>query len=97
MAIDQATVEHVARLARLALTEDERARFADQLARILEYCARLDQMPIEGVPPTSHVVPIVNVLREDAIVPSLSRDEVLAQAPAHEQGFFKVPPVFEGE
>ncbi len=97
MAIDRATVEHVARLARLALTDDERARFADQLARILEYCARLDQMPIEGVPATSHVIPMANVLRPDTITPSLDRDEVLAQAPAREQGFFKVPPVFEGE
>ncbi len=97
MAIDRATVEHVARLARLALTDDERARFADQLARILEYCARLDQMPIEGVPATSHVIPMTNVLRPDTITPSLDRDEVLAQAPAREQGFFKVPPVFEGE
>ncbi len=97
MAIDRATVEHVARLARLALTDDERARFADQLARILEYCARLDQMPIEGVAATSHVIPMTNVLRPDAVAPSLDRDEVLAQAPAHEQGFFKVPPVFEAE
>ena len=97
MAIDQGTVEHVARLARLALTDEERARFADQLGRILEYCARLDQMPIEGVPATSHVVPIVNVLREDVVGQSLSRDDVLAQAPAHDQGFFRVPPVFEGE
>ncbi len=97
MAIDRGAVEHVARLARLALTDDERARFADQLARILEYCARLDQMPIEGVPATSHVIPMTNVLRPDTVTPSLDHDEVLAQAPAHEQGFFKVPPVFEGE
>jgi aspartyl-tRNA(Asn)/glutamyl-tRNA(Gln) amidotransferase subunit C len=97
MAIDPQTVEYVARLARLALTDEERTRFAEQLARILGYCARLDQMPIEGVPATSHVVPIVNVLREDAVAGSLSRDEVLGQAPAHEQGFFKVPAVFEGE
>jgi aspartyl-tRNA(Asn)/glutamyl-tRNA(Gln) amidotransferase subunit C len=97
MAIDPQTVEYVARLARLALSDDERARLAEQLARILEHCARLDQMPIEGVPPTSHVMPIVNVLREDAARASLPRDDVLAQAPAHEQGFFKVPPVFEAE
>ncbi len=97
MAIDPKTVQHVARLARLALTDEERMRFAEQLARILEYCARLDALPIEDVPPTSHVVPIVNVLREDVVGPSLPRDEVLTQAPAHEQGFFRVPPVFESE
>ncbi len=97
MPIDRATVEHVARLARLALTDEERARFADQLARILDYCARLDQMPIEGIPATSHVIPVTNVLRPDVATPSLDHDEILAQAPAHEQGFFKVPPVFEAE
>ncbi len=97
MAIDRATVEHVARLARLALTDEERERFVAQLGRILEHCARLDALSIEGVPPTSHVLPIVNVLREDLPVPSLQRDEVLAQAPAHEQGFFRVPRVLEAE
>ncbi|MDQ7840158.1 MAG: Asp-tRNA(Asn)/Glu-tRNA(Gln) amidotransferase subunit GatC [bacterium] len=97
MAIDRATVEHVARLARLALTDEERERFAGQLGRILEYCARLDAVSIEGVPATSHVLPMVNVLREDLPAPCLSRDEVLAAAPAHEQGFFKVPRVLEAE
>jgi len=87
----------VARLARLALSDDERARFADQLARILEYCARLDRIPLEGVPPTSHVLPLTNVLRPDAVTPSLPRDDVLAGAPAHAQGFFLVPRVFEAE
>jgi aspartyl-tRNA(Asn)/glutamyl-tRNA(Gln) amidotransferase subunit C len=97
MAIDRATVEHVARLARLALSDEERDRFAEQLARILEYCRLLDAQPIAGVPPTSHVMPITNVLRDDAVTPSLDRDEVLAQAPAHTQGFFQVPRVFEAE
>lgn len=97
MAIDRATVEHVARLARLALSDDERERFTGQLARILEYCARLDQMPIEGVPATSHVLPLTNVLRPDVVTPSLPREDVLAGAPAHEQGFFVVPRVFEAE
>lgn len=97
MAIDRATVDHVARLARLALSDGERELFAGQLARILEHCAVLDRQPIEGVPATSHVLPMTNVLRDDAVRPSLSRDEILAGAPAHEQGFFKVPPVFEAE
>jgi aspartyl-tRNA(Asn)/glutamyl-tRNA(Gln) amidotransferase subunit C len=93
--IDPSTVDHVARLARLALTDEERERFAGQLARILEYCAMLDAQPIQGVPATTHLIPITNVLRPDAVTPSLDRDEILAQAPAHEQGFFRVPPVFE--
>lgn len=97
MAIDRTTVEHVARLARLALSDEERELFAGQLARILEYCAILDAQPIEGMPATSHVIPMTNVLRDDAVTPSLDRDEILAQAPAHAQGFFRVPRVFEVE
>jgi aspartyl-tRNA(Asn)/glutamyl-tRNA(Gln) amidotransferase subunit C len=95
--IDRATVDHVAHLARLALTEDERARFVEQLGRILEYAARLDALPLDGVPPTSHVLPVTNVLREDVVVPSLSRDDVLGQAPASQDGFFRVPRVFDAE
>jgi len=96
MAIDRATVQHVAHLARLALSEQDRERFAEQLGRILEYCARLNELPLADVPPTSHVMPITNVLRDDAATPSLDRDEVLAAAPAHEAGFFCVPKVLEG-
>ncbi len=96
MAIDRATVDHVAHLARLALSEQDRERFAEQLGRILEYCARLNELPLGDVPPTSHVIPITNVLRDDVVTPSLDRDEVLAQAPAHEAGFFRVPRVLEG-
>ncbi len=97
MTIDRATVEHVARLARLALSDEERERFAEQLGRILEYCALLDAQSIDSVPPTSHVLPLVNVLRDDVVTPSLEREEVLAQAPAHEQGFFRVPRVLEAD
>lgn len=97
MAIDRATVDRVARLARLALSGEEQERFAGQLARILEYCARLDAQPIEGVPPTSHVIPLTNVLRDDVVTPSLDRAEVLGRAPSHAQGYFQVPRVFEAE
>ncbi|MDR7419126.1 MAG: Asp-tRNA(Asn)/Glu-tRNA(Gln) amidotransferase subunit GatC [Armatimonadota bacterium] len=97
MRIDGTTVDHVARLARLALTDEERERFAGQLGRILEYCATLDAQPIDGVPATSHVLPLTNVLRPDVVTPSLDHREVLGQAPATEQGFFKVPRVFEAE
>jgi len=97
MVIDRATVEHVAHLARLALSDEERERFADQLGRILEYCARLNELPLAGVPPTSHVIPITNVLRDDTVTPSLSREEVLTQAPAHEGGFFRVPRVLDAD
>lgn len=93
--IDRDTVEHVARLARLALTEEERERFAEQLGRILEYADRLSALPLDDVPPTSHALPMTNVLRDDAVATSLPRDEVLAQAPAHRDGFFVVPRVFD--
>lgn len=96
MAIDRATVDHVARLARLALSDEERERFAEQIGRILEYCGRLNELPLADVPPTSHVIPITNVLRDDAVTPSLDRDEVLTAAPAHDAGFFRVPKVLEG-
>jgi aspartyl-tRNA(Asn)/glutamyl-tRNA(Gln) amidotransferase subunit C len=96
MTIDRATVEHAAHLARLALTEEDRERFAEQLGRILEYCQRLNMLPLADVPPTSHVIPITNVLRDDVVAASLDRDEVLAQAPAHDAGFFRVPKVLEG-
>jgi aspartyl-tRNA(Asn)/glutamyl-tRNA(Gln) amidotransferase subunit C len=95
MIIDPETVERVARLARLALTEGDRERFGGQIGLILEYCGRLNETPLTDVPPTSHVVPITNVLRDDVVTPSLSRDEVLAQAPAARDGFFQVPRVLE--
>ncbi len=95
--IDRKTVNQVARLARLDLSEDERTRFAEQLGRILEYCAKLDELDTSEVEPTSHVIAMTNVFRDDVVAPSLPRDAVLASAPAHESGFFKVPPVIETE
>lgn len=97
MAIDRRTVEHVATLARLALTEEETDRFAQQLGQILAYCAKLNELDTDDVEPTSSVVGMTNVMRDDVAGPSLSRDEVLAAAPAHEGGFFTVPPVIETE
>ena len=89
--ISRDDVTHVARLARLDLTEDELERFTGQLGAVLEHAADIAALDLADVPPTAHPLPIVNVLREDAPVPSLERDEVLAQAPATEDGRFKVP------
>jgi aspartyl-tRNA(Asn)/glutamyl-tRNA(Gln) amidotransferase subunit C len=97
MSIDRATVDHVARLARLDLSDEERDRFTRQLAGLLEYFAALQQLDTEGIEPTSHVVEMANVTREDASRPGLTREAVLAAAPAHQDGFFKVPPVIETE
>lgn len=97
MSIDRGMVDYVARLARLVLTDDERDRFAGQLNSILEYCAKLNELATDGVEPTSTVVETINVARDDAVRPSLQRDEILAAAPEHEAGFFKVPPILESE
>lgn len=95
--ITRADVEHVARLARLELTADEIDLFTGQLGDILEHAADIEALEVGDIPPTSHPLPIVNVLRADEIVASLDRDEVLSQAPAAESGRFRVPPVLGEE
>jgi aspartyl-tRNA(Asn)/glutamyl-tRNA(Gln) amidotransferase subunit C len=89
-------VEHVARLARLSLTEEEAERYTSQLAAILEFADQLQELDVSDVPPTSHVVPIHNVLREDEERPGLSREAALAGAPDSEDGQFRVPAILEG-
>jgi aspartyl-tRNA(Asn)/glutamyl-tRNA(Gln) amidotransferase subunit C len=91
--ISRDEVAHVARLARLELTDDELDRFTGQLAGVLEHARDVEALDVEGVPPTAHPLPLRNVLRVDEIRPSLDRDEVLAAAPATEDGRFRVPPV----
>lgn len=86
-------VAHVAKLARLALTEDELATFTGQLDAVLDHAADVEALDLDDVPPTSHPYPLQNVLRDDVVVPSLDRGEVLAQAPEVEDHQFKVPPV----
>lgn len=97
MPIDPSIVDHVARLARLELSEEERQRFTQQLASILDYCATLNQLDTEHVEPTSHVLALTNVFRDDVPGTPLARDTVLDAAPDHEDGFFKVPPIIETE
>jgi aspartyl-tRNA(Asn)/glutamyl-tRNA(Gln) amidotransferase subunit C len=89
--IDRQAVAHVARLARLDVTDDEIERFTEQLAAVLDHAQDVEALDTEGVPPTAHPLPVANVLREDVPVSSLDRDEVLAQAPAAEDGRFQVP------
>ena len=84
-------VTYVARLARLTLTADELERFTEQLGAVLEHAQDVAALDTEGVPPTAHPLPLVNVWREDEVVPGLDRDEVLAQAPAVEADRFRVP------
>jgi len=89
--ISRDDVAHVARLARLDLTDDELERFTGQLGDVLEHAADIAALDIADVPPTAHPLPLVNVLRADEPAPSLDRDEVLAQAPAAEDRRFRVP------
>ncbi len=91
MAITREQVLHVARLARLELSEDEVARFQEQLSAILEAVGKVSELDLEGVEPTSHPLALVNVLADDEPRPSLPREEALANAPDPEDGSFGVP------
>lgn len=96
-AISREQVAHLARLARIAMTDDELERMAEQLEVILTSVARVQEVAAPDVPPTSHAVPVVNVLRPDEVRPSLPRDDVLAAAPASEQDRFQVPRILDEE
>lgn len=88
-------IEKVARLARLELTEEEKITFGKQLEQILNYMEQLNEIDTTGVEPTSHVIPISNVFKEDELKPSFPQKEVLAIAPDEEDGHFKVPKIIE--
>jgi aspartyl-tRNA(Asn)/glutamyl-tRNA(Gln) amidotransferase subunit C len=91
--ITREDVAHVARLARLTLTPEELDTFTEQLGDILDHARALAALDLEGVEPTAHPIPLVNVMRDDVVGPLLDRDEVLAAAPDSEDGMFRVPPV----
>ena len=88
-------IAKVARLARIAITDEEAAEYGAQLEDILEHAARVQALPTDGVPPTAHPLPIANALRDDVVEPTLDRDEVLSQAPESEGPFFKLPPFLD--
>lgn len=94
-AITPEEVEHVANLARLEFNEEEIDQFTHQLGRILDYIGKLNELDTTDVPPTSHVLPIHNVSKEDAVKPSYERELVFATAPETEEGHFDVPKVIE--
>lgn len=91
--LTRADVVHVARLARLTLTDDELDRFTADLAGILDHAQDIAALDTAGVPTTSHPLPLANVLRDDVVVPSIDRAEVLAMAPAAESDRFRVPQI----
>ena len=89
--IDREQVLHVARLARLELSDDEVSTMVGELSKILEHIERISELDLEGVPPTSHVVEVSNALRSDEPRPCLDREVVLAAAPARTEEGFLVP------
>jgi aspartyl-tRNA(Asn)/glutamyl-tRNA(Gln) amidotransferase subunit C len=89
--IDREQVLHVARLARLQLTDDETERMAGELSSILDHIERISELDLEGVEPTSHVVEVANALRADVPHECLPREVALAQAPARTEDGFLVP------
>jgi len=97
MKLSLAQVEHVARLAQLALSDQEKELFREQLSSILEYAQRLQQLDTSAIPPTATVLPLENVMRDDQVRPSLPLADVLANAPDTKDGYFRVPVVLEGE
>jgi aspartyl-tRNA(Asn)/glutamyl-tRNA(Gln) amidotransferase subunit C len=94
--IERKDVEHVARLARLALSEEELERMRVQLSAILEYIDKLAGVDVSNVEPTSHAVPLVNVMRDDEVEPSLPREAMMANAPDPAGELFRVPRIIEG-
>ena len=95
MKITREEVEHVARLARLELTEEEKDLFTGQMDAILAYVDKLNELDTSGIVPTSHAVPMENAFREDQVRPSIGVDNALANAPERAEGFYRVPKVIE--
>ncbi len=95
MALTLEEVEHIAALARLRLTEEEKARYREQLSAILDYMTMLRRLDTSAIEPTATVLPLRTVLRPDEVGPSLPLEELLANAPAAEARMFRVPPVLD--
>ncbi len=89
------SIDHLARLARVALTEEEKSRYGNQLDNILRYVEKLNELDTAGIEPTSHVISISNVMREDALRTSLDREDALMNAPDKTDAFYRVPKIIE--
>ena len=95
MKLSREQVIDIADLAKLDLTEQEIEHFADQLSAVLDYASRLEQLNTDDIPPTATVLPLQNVMRDDAVRPSLAREQVVANAPAAVDGQFRVDAVLD--
>jgi len=93
MAITLEEVEHIAKLARLELSKEEKRRFQTELGKIIDYFDQLKKLDTSGVSPMTHAVPLQNVLREDVVTPGLFSQEALQNAPEKKDGYFQVPKV----
>jgi aspartyl-tRNA(Asn)/glutamyl-tRNA(Gln) amidotransferase subunit C len=97
MKLSRAEVEHIAELAKLELTEEEKFKFCEQLSAILEYAEMLQQLDTEAIPPTATVLPLQNVMRPDEVAPSFSQEDILANAPDAAEGCFRVRAILKQE
>jgi len=95
MKISEKEIEHIAALARLSLSEDEKGLFGSQLSSILEYMDKLNELDTKDIEPTSHVLSLSNVMRGDVPKDSIPRDEALMNAPEHTEKFYRVPKIIE--
>ena len=95
MKISREDIEHIALLARLSLTEEEKELFGLQLSRILDYMDKLNELDTDNIEPTSHVLQISNVMREDTPKDSITREDALLNAPDRTEKFYRVPKIIE--
>ena len=93
--ITKEQVQHVAKLARLTLTEEETELYTKQLSKILDYIDQLNEVKTEGIEPMHQPIPTVNVMREDIVKKQFEKEELLKNAPHEEYGFFRVPKIGE--
>jgi aspartyl-tRNA(Asn)/glutamyl-tRNA(Gln) amidotransferase subunit C len=95
MKVTKETIEHVANLARLNISEAEKEKLTSEMENIISYVDKLNELDTSNVKPMEHVIPIRNVLREDRVTGSIDREKLLRSAPVHEEGCYKVPKVVE--
>ncbi len=95
MSLTPEEVTHIARLARVGLSQDEMSRFQDQLSQILDYFQRLQEADTENIPPTAHTLAMHNIMRDDEPRPSFDKEDILANAPQREGDLFRVRAVLE--
>ena len=95
MKISKEEIEHIAVLARLSLPEEEKELFGSQLSNILDYMEKLNELDTKGIEPTSHVLSLSNVMRDDAPMPSIPKEDALMNAPDHTEKFYRVPKIIK--